>query len=147
MKCVIKMSQAWIAAFLLGVLLTGCGGASDSVSAGTGSSSSGSDTGGSSEPALPGKEKSAVLSWNAPESRVNGDGIKMAELDRYIIRYGQDADKLDREVVVSDAQEDAHMTHKVIGLDAGIWYFTILVQDNNGLMSAPSAVVDKEIKS
>jgi len=71
----------------------------------------------------------------------------MAELDRYIIRYGQDADKLDREVVVSDAQEDAHMTHKVIGLDAGIWYFTILVQDNNGLMSAPSAVVDKEIKS
>lgn len=71
----------------------------------------------------------------------------MAELDKYIIRYGQDANKLDREVVISDAQSYARMTHKVSGLDAGIWYFTILVQDNNGLLSAPSAVVDKEIKS
>ncbi|WP_072799489.1 fibronectin type III domain-containing protein [Marinobacter antarcticus] len=71
----------------------------------------------------------------------------MAELDKYIIRYGQDANKLDREVVISDAQSDARMTHKVSGLEAGTWYFTILVQDNNGLLSAPSAVVDKEIKS
>ncbi|MBQ0747148.1 MAG: fibronectin type III domain-containing protein [Marinobacter sp.] len=71
----------------------------------------------------------------------------MAELDKYIIRYGQDADNLDREVVIADAQVEARMTYKVSGLDAGIWYFTILVQDNKGLLSAPSAVVDKEIKS
>ncbi|RBW51443.1 fibronectin type III domain-containing protein [Marinobacter sp. F3R11] len=71
----------------------------------------------------------------------------MAELDKYIIRYGQDADNLDREVIISNAQEEANMTHKVTGLDAGVWYFTILVQDNNGLLSAPSEVVDKEIKS
>lgn len=146
MKNVIKMSPAWIAAFFLGVLLTGCGGSSDSAS--TGSGSAGTNTEGSaSELALLGQAKSAVLSWNAPDSRVNGDGIKMAELDKYIIRYGQDANKLDREVVISDAQSDAHMTHKVSGLDAGTWYFTILVQDNNGLLSAPSAVVNKEIRS
>ncbi|MBQ0747147.1 MAG: fibronectin type III domain-containing protein [Marinobacter sp.] len=71
----------------------------------------------------------------------------MAELDKYIIRYGQDADNLDREVVISDAQVEARMTYKVSGLDDGVWYFTILVQDNNGLLSAPSAAVDKEIKS
>ncbi|WP_417546000.1 fibronectin type III domain-containing protein [Marinobacter sp.] len=147
MKRVIKVSQAWIAAFFFGVLLTGCGG-SDSASTSTGSASGGigSDIG-ISQPNLPGSEKSAVLSWNAPDSRVNGDGIKMAELDKYIIRYGQDANNLDREVVVSDAQVEARMTHKVSGLDVGVWYFTILVQDTNGLLSAPSAVVDKEIKS
>ncbi|PCM43866.1 ribonuclease HII [Marinobacter sp. ANT_B65] len=71
----------------------------------------------------------------------------MAELDRYIIRYGQDVDKLDHEVVIPDAQEKANMTHRVTGLGAGVWYFTILVQDNNGLLSPPSEVVDKEIES
>ena len=148
MKRVIKVSPAWIAAFFLGVLLTGCGGGSDSASTNTGSASGGSGSdGGVSQPNPPGSEKSAVLSWSAPDSRVNGDGIKMAELDKYIIRYGQDADNLDREVVISDAQVEARMTYKVSGLDDGVWYFTILVQDNNGLLSAPSAAVDKEIKS
>ncbi|WP_261977560.1 fibronectin type III domain-containing protein [Marinobacter sp. F3R11] len=148
MKRVIKVSQAWIAAFAFGVLLTGCGGGSDSASSGTVSGSAASDTENTvSLPAVPEQEKSAVLSWSAPDSRVNGEGIKMAELDKYIIRYGQDADNLDREVIISNAQEEANMTHKVTGLDAGVWYFTILVQDNNGLLSAPSEVVDKEIKS
>ena len=157
MKCVTKVSKAGSAAFFLGVVLIGYGGSSNTAKAGTDLHSDrtgthslidGTGTGVSvNELAVPEKEKSAVLSWNAPESRVNGDGIKMAELDKYIIRYGQDADNLDREVVIADAQVDAHMTYKVSGLDAGIWYFTILVQDNKGLLSAPSAVVDKEIKS
>tara|TARA_R110002167_G_scaffold209968_7_gene414095 strand:+ start:113 stop:559 length:447 start_codon:yes stop_codon:yes gene_type:complete len=148
MKRVIEVSQAWVAAFFLGVLLTGCGGGSDSASTNPGSTSGGSGSdGGASQPNPPGSEKSAVLSWNAPDSRVNGDGIKMAELDKYIIRYGQDADNLDREVVIPDAQVEAGMTYTVSGLDDGVWYFTILVQDNNGLLSAPSAAVDKEIKS
>jgi len=122
------MLKTWAAAFFLGAVLTGCGGGS----------------GGSASPGL---ENSAVLSWSAPERRVNGEGIKMAELDRYIIRYGQDADKLDREIVIPDAQAKANMTHRVTGLGAGVWYFTILVQDNNGLLSPPSEVVDKEIES
>ncbi len=128
MKCIINMLKIWAAAFFLGAVLTGCGGGS----------------GGSASPGL---ENSAVLSWSAPERRVNGEGIKMAELDRYIIRYGQDADKLDREIVIPDAQAKANMTHRVTGLGAGVWYFTILVQDNNGLLSPPSEVVDKEIES
>ncbi|WP_298450441.1 fibronectin type III domain-containing protein [uncultured Marinobacter sp.] len=138
MKRVIKMSQAWIAAFSVGVLLVGCGG---------GESSGSGSVGSGNEPASPGIEKAAVLSWSAPDSRVNGEGIKMAELDKYIIQYGQNADALDHEIVIADAQVDAHMTHKVSGLGTGVWYFTILVQDSNGLLSAPSALVNKEIKS
>lgn len=136
MKFVIKMSSAWIAALSLGVLLTGCGGASDTVDAGAGS-----------ESPLPERAGAAVLSWSAPGERVNGDGIKMAELDKYIIRYGQNADELDQEAIIPDAQKDASMTHRVSGLEAGTWYFTIQVQDYDGLVSSPSEVVDKNIKS
>lgn len=135
MKRVIKMSKAWIAAFSVGILLVGCGGGSDSSSPGSV---------GSNNQAF---EKAAVLSWSAPKSRVNGDGIAMGELNKYIIQYGKNADSLDHEVVVEDAQNYAEMTHKVNNLDAGVWYFTILVEDSNGLLSAPSAIVNKEIKS
>jgi len=146
MKCVIKVSQAWIAAFALGILLTGCGGGSDSTNTGAalGASTAEPETGGSiGEPI----ERSAVLSWSAPESRVNGEGIRMGELDKYIIHYGQNADDLDRKVVVRGAKENANMTHKVSGLDTGTWYFTIQVQDSGGLISAPSTSVYKQIKS
>lgn len=131
MERVIKLSQAWIATFVLGMLLGGCGGASDSTYSGLGSFD---------------RQKTAVLSWSAPRNRVNGEGIKMAELDKYIIRYGKSAGALDQEIIVSDAQKDAHMTHIVRGLGAGVWYFTILVQDSSGLLSAPSAIVSKKIK-
>ncbi|WP_250830725.1 fibronectin type III domain-containing protein [Marinobacter sediminum] len=118
-----KLSQAWIAAFVLGILLAGCGG---------GSASSGS---------------SAVLSWSAPLKRVNGESIPMAELDQYVIRYGHDAGNLTEKVIVVNAQAEAEMSYEVNGLDNGTWYFTIQVQDTNGLISAPSEVVSKSIQS
>ncbi|SNC75551.1 hypothetical protein SAMN04487881_2963 [Marinobacter sp. es.048] len=135
MKRVIKVSQAWIAAFVLGALLTGCGGGGSSGSAST-------QSGETSSP-----ERSAVLSWSAPLTRVNGESIPMGELDRYVIRYGQDADELNEEVVVTNAQAEAEMSYEVGGLDAGTWYFTIQVQDINGLISEPSDVVSKSIRS
>jgi hypothetical protein len=138
MKRVIKVSQAWIAAFILGALLTGCGGGGSSESAGT-------QTGSSGETSSP--ERSAVLSWSAPLTRVNGESIPMGELDRYVIRYGQDADELSEEIVVTNAQAEAEMSYEVSGLDTGTWYFTIQVQDTNGLISEPSDVVSKSIRS
>ena len=135
MNRVIKVSQAWIAAFVLGALLTGCGGGGSSESAST-------QGGQASSP-----ERSAVLSWSAPLTRVNGDSIPMGELDRYVIRYGQDADDLNEEVVVTNAQAEAEMSYEVSGLDAGTWYFTIQVQDTSGLISEPSDVVSKSIRS
>lgn len=138
MKRVIKMSKAWIAAFILGALLTGCGGGGSSESAST-------QTGSNGETSSQGR--SAVLSWSAPLTRVNGESIPMGELDRYVIRYGQDAGELSEEVVVINAQAEAEMSYEVSGLDAGTWYFTIQVQDTNGLISEPSDVVSKSIRS
>src|SRR6056297_2031818 len=138
MKRVIKMSKAWIAAFILGALLTGCGGGGSSGSSSTKAGSNG-------EASV--QEGSAVLSWSAPLTRVNGESIPMGELDRYVIRYGQDTGELSEEVVLTNAQAEAEMSYEVSGLDAGTWYFTIQVQDTNGLISEPSAVVSKSIRS
>lgn len=128
MERVIRLSKAWIAPFALGMLLTGCGGSSDPTYSGLDS------------------QTAAMLSWSAPRSRVNGEGIRMAELDKYIIRYGTNAGALDKEIIIADAQKDAHMVYVVRDLDAGVWYFTILVQDSGGLLSAPSEMVSKEIE-
>ncbi|WP_341581613.1 fibronectin type III domain-containing protein [Marinobacter metalliresistant] len=125
------MSKAWIAAFVLGVLLTGCGGGGSSASSAPASS----------------PESSAVLSWSAPLTRVNGESIPMGELDKYVIRYGQDTDNLSKEVIVTNAAAEAEMSYEVSGLENGTWYFTIQVQDVNGLISEPSEVVSKAFSS
>lgn len=125
MKRVIKMSKAWIAACIVGIVLTGCGGG-------------GSGGGG---------QGAATLSWTAPLTRVNGESIPMGELDKYVIRYGQDAGDLTKQVVVENAAAEADMSYRIGGLATGTWYFTIQVQDINGLISAPSDVVSKSISS
>jgi hypothetical protein len=144
MKRVIKMSKAGIAAFVLGVLLAGCGGGSADTAT-TSSSSSSSSPG--SEGGNVHYAPVAVLSWSAPSTRVNGDGIKMGELDKYVIRYGQDKDNLNQTIVVDDASSKANMSYTVDGLGTGSWYFTIQVQDTEGLVSEPSEVVSKQIQA
>ena len=140
MKNVSKMSKAGIAAFVIGAFLTGCNGGSSGGGTGASVGSSGG-AGGYVD------ERTAVLSWNAPLTRENGESIPMGELDKYVIRYGKDAEDLGEEVVVTNAQAEAEMSHAINGLDSGTWYFTIQVQDTNGLMSAPSKVVSKSIQS
>ncbi|AOY88204.1 ribonuclease HII [Marinobacter salinus] len=71
----------------------------------------------------------------------------MGELDKYVIRYGQDSGNLSEQVVVTNAQAEAEMSYEIGGLDNGTWYFTIQVQDTNGLISEPSQVVSKSIQS
>jgi hypothetical protein len=121
MKRVIKMSTAWIAAFLIVVGLTGCGG-----------SSSGSS----------GSAASASLSWNAPATRANGEGIKMGELSGYVISYGQNPYELSEAIRIDDATT---MNYTINNLGDGTWYFVIQVQDVDGLVSAPSERVSKTI--
>lgn len=141
MKRVIKLSKAGIAAFLSGVLLTGCGGGSSDTTSTSSSSSSGSGAGSVHYGPV------AVLSWSAPSTRVNGDGIKMGELDKYVIRYGQDKENLNQTIVVDDASSRASMSYTVDGLGTGSWFFTIQVQDTEGLVSEPSEVVSKQIQA
>lgn len=71
----------------------------------------------------------------------------MGELDKYVIRYGQDSEDLSEEVVVSNAQAEAQMSYEITGLENGTWYFTIQVEDTSGLTSEPSDVVSKSVQS
>ena len=130
---VIKMSQKCIVAFFVGVVITGCGGDS------SGSSSRDGVAQGSPSGVF---EPSASLSWNAPSTRANGDGIKMGELSGYVINYGQNPERLSETVRIGDA---GTMEYIFDDLDYGTWYFTIQVEDADGLMSAPSAPVSKTI--
>lgn len=88
-----------------------------------------------------------MLSWSAPMTRVNGDSIAMGELERYVIRYGQDRENLSGEILVNGAGVDSDMSYVVDNLGAGTWYFTIQVQDTAGLLSEPSEPVSKSIQS
>lgn len=148
MKRVIYMSKAWIAALLVGMVLVGCGGGGSASGGGESSSQSSTVSDESSVgSAQLVTERSAVLSWSAPMTRVNGESIAMGELDRYVIRYGQDVDDLSREITVEGASNAAEMSYVVDNLDTGTWYFTIQVQDTAGLLSEPSEPVSKTIQS
>jgi hypothetical protein len=146
MKRVSKMSTAWIAAFVMGALLTGCGGGSSGAGS-SGSSTAGTGVGAGGVGEGSSDVRTAVLSWSAPLTRVNGESIPMGELDRYVIRYGQDTQNLTEEVVVANAQAQAEMSYEISGLDNGTWYFTIQVQDTSGLISEPSDIVSKSVQS
>ena len=146
MKRVIKVSQAWIAALFLGLMLTGCGGGSSGSSDSAAAPGSGSGGSGGSEPPPSGGgqvvDRSASLSWNAPFTRENGDSLAMGDLSGYVIKYGQNPDELSETVRISSAST---MEYTVNNLNDGTWYFTIQVEDVDGLMSAPSSRVSKTI--
>lgn len=140
MKGVVKMSFARVFALVAVVALAGCQGEGEDGASG--------QAGAGIQSAGPEAEKvanRAVLSWSAPGTRVNGDGLAMGELDSYIIRYGQSREELELEVEVGNAAEQAHMEHVISELGAGTWYFTIQVRDAQGLLSEPSNVVSKTI--
>lgn len=133
MKRVIKMSKAWTAAFAMGLVLTGCVEGISGTSDSSGTSYS--------EPQQF-SERSASLSWNAPATRANGEGIKMGELSGYVISYGQNPEELTEVIRIDDAST---MDYIISNLDYGTWYFTIQAEDVEGLVSAPSEQVSKTI--
>lgn len=139
-KRVTKPSMAWIAALFLGLLITGCGGGSASKSAGSTASEQ------RSQPSDPDGQQttagSASLSWNAPFKRVNGETLAMGEISGYVIRYGRNLEELSETVRIGRASK---MEYTIKNLGTGTWYFTVQVEDVNGLMSAPSEQVSKAI--
>lgn len=68
----------------------------------------------------------------------------MGELAGYVVNYGQDPDNLDQTVRINNANT---MEYTVEGLGNGTWYFSVQVEDSNGLMSPPSDLVSKSIQS
>lgn len=66
----------------------------------------------------------------------------MGELSGYVISYGKNPDELSEAVRIEDANV---MDYTINNLDYGTWYFTIQVEDVDGLVSAPSEQVSKTI--
>ena len=93
----------------------------------------------------PEKDRTAVLSWEAPATRINGEAISDDDLVQYEIRYGTDPSSLDQSVVVSNVQGLISVSYEIENLSDGTWYFSILAQDVNGLVSPPSDPVSKTI--
>ena len=141
MKSVNKRSFFAVSVLFAGLLLTGCGGGES----GQGGAQETTNTQNQNDPVVAANK--AVLSWEAPLTRANGDTIDMGELDSYIIRYGRSEDELTNEVVVGDdvAKTDPNPEYVIESLDEGTWYFTIQVRDSQGLLSEPSNVVSKTI--
>ncbi|MFN2360761.1 MAG: fibronectin type III domain-containing protein [Marinobacter sp.] len=90
-------------------------------------------------------ERSASLSWNAPETRANGSDLSPYDLERYVIRYGTDRENLDKKIEIENVGGLQTMTYEIENLTVGNWYFSIQVEDVDGLVSAPSEVVSKTI--
>jgi hypothetical protein len=88
----------------------------------------------------------AIVSWTAPETRVNGDVISRYDLASYEIRYGKDAASLNSLVIVDRVGGLHDLSFTIEDLSAGTWYFTIQARDENGLLSSPSEMVNKVIQ-
>lgn len=66
----------------------------------------------------------------------------MGELSGYVISYGQNPEELSEAIRIDDAST---MNYTIDNLGNGTWYFTIQVEDVDGLVSAPSEQVSKTI--
>ncbi|MBZ0333679.1 PA14 domain-containing protein [Marinobacter sp. AL4B] len=111
----------------------------------SGSSSGGTDTGGSTPPPEVPEDpaiNSLTLSWTAPLTRIDGSSIALSEIDSYTINYGQSTSNLDQTQQVSGDQT----SYTFENLSLGTWYFTIQVTDTAGLSSPPSDVVSGDVK-
>lgn len=84
----------------------------------------------------------AVLSWSAPGTRVDGSSIALSEISHYEINYGQSPDNLDQ--TARAESDDTELTLE--GLSQGTWYATIRVVDTAGLTSQPSDTVEFQVE-
>jgi hypothetical protein len=146
MKCVNKRSMFAVSVLFAGLLLTGCGGGESGQSGQSGQNAAQdtAKTQNQNDPVVAANK--AVLSWEAPRTRANGEGLSPSDLDGYIIRYGRSEDELTNQIRIGDdiAKTDFSPEYVIEGLDEGTWYFTIQAQDGE-LLSEPSNVVSKTI--
>lgn len=151
MKRVIKMSQAWIAALFLGLVLTGCGGSSSETASTTSPGSGG--TGGSDSgtpPSEPVPDRTLVLSWKAPTTRVDGTELSPYELSKYVIHYGTDQNSLDQTLVIDNVGGVDDWSHEFTNLSSGTWYFTVQAAtegENEIILSEPTGVVSGNVEA
>jgi hypothetical protein len=159
------MTQILGAMTLAVVLLSACGGstqsagsASDasSVAAVTPPASAGTDpttgtgstpiastpvaTSGSGSSGATTSPTNVTLSWSAPTENTNGSAL--TNLTGYIIYYGTSAGAMTQTI---DINTVGMLTYVVDNLSTGSWYFQIVAVNAAGVQSSPSATVSASI--
>src|SRR5580658_5903324 len=158
------MTQILGAMTLAVVLLSACGGSTQSAgsatdassvaavtppaSASTGSttgtvsssSSSSGATSGSGSSGAAASPTNVTLSWSAPTENTNGSAL--TNLAGYIIYYGTSASAMTQTI---DVNTVGMLTYVVDNLSAGSWYFQIVAVNAAGEQSSPSATVSTSI--
>ena len=158
------MTQILGAMTLAVVLLSACGGSTQSAGSatdassvaavtppasastgsttGTGSSSNSSSgaTSGSSSSGAVTSPTNVTLSWSAPTENTNGSAL--TNLAGYIIYYGTSASAMTQTI---DINTVGMLTYVVENLSAGSWYFQIVAVNSAGEQSGPSATVNASI--
>lgn len=84
---------------------------------------------------------SVTLSWTPPTERV--DGTPLEGIAGYRILYGRDSGQYDR---VDEIDSPGITRYVMENLSPGTWYFAVAVVAADGLESAPSAEVSKQIE-
>ena len=82
----------------------------------------------------------ASLQWEVPPSKVSGEPLD--DLVGYRILYGRSSSDLDHSVMV---QDPATTSYQVSGLTSGLWYFSVVAVNANGLEGPPTTLATKSI--
>lgn len=128
------------------LVLIGCGGGTaDTSSSSADAQSSGSSASGQSSGSgetLPGPTtSSATLDWVPPTTNTNGSAL--TDLRGYRIYYGTRSNQLTNKIAITTP---GMATYVIDGLPIGTtYYFAITAVTSNGMESADSAVVRKQI--
>jgi hypothetical protein len=90
--------------------------------------------------------KKVQLSWDAPDSRENGDHLYLYEIGGYEIIYKKDEETQWSSVIVNDEDALAHYDYTISDLTPGRYEFAIATFDIDGLMGRYSESISVEIK-
>jgi len=82
----------------------------------------------------------ASLQWEIPPSKVSGEPLD--DLVGYRILYGRSSSDLDHSVMI---QDPATTSYQVSGLTSGLWYFSVVAVNANGLEGPPTTLATKSI--
>jgi len=83
---------------------------------------------------------SATLTWQPPT--LNEDGSALTDLAGYVIRYGQNAATLEKQLKLDNT---GLTTYVIENLTGGTWFFSLAAVNRNGMESRPTRVVSKTI--
>lgn len=82
------------------------------------------------------------LTWDIPTSREDGTRLDLTEISGYFIAFGTSVSGLNQNVFVSGA---TNISHELIGLEPGTYFFQIATVDSDGFQGAFSAVIKQSI--